>query len=226
MRRRRLRPRLRSNLEASEAECKTPTVSDLRIRTLRLGIRVLRPVVIRARSFLSRRKRIAGFAQRLLRRFPRLQDALLELVRGDPRGRYEMWVVAYDTLDDADLAPMGEEQLGFPEPPLLSLVVPIAHVDTIEDLPAELTAPVFNVVRRMSAAVQRALGADGSFVAVNTRVSQSVPHLHVHVVPRARNDGLFSPRPIWKRRAYAGEQEAAEYAEKIRIAYAVAATDR
>ena len=106
------------------------------------------------------------------------------------------------------------------------LVVPIAHVDTIEDLPAELTAPVFNVVRRMSAAVQRALGADGSFVAVNTRVSQSVPHLHVHVVPRARNDGLFSPRPIWKRRAYAGEQEAAEYAEKIRIAYAVAATDR
>lgn len=106
------------------------------------------------------------------------------------------------------------------------LVIPIAHVDALDGLPAELTAPVFDVVRRMSVAVQRALGADGSFVAVNTRVSQSVPHLHVHVVPRTGNDGLFSPRPIWKRRAYAGEREAAEYAEKIRIAYAVVAADR
>jgi histidine triad (HIT) family protein len=67
--------------------------------------------------------------------------------------------------------------------------------------------------------VQQALGADGSFVAVNTRVSQSVPHLHVHVVPRTEGDGLFSPRPIWKRRSYGSEAEAADYAARIRRAF-------
>ena len=100
------------------------------------------------------------------------------------------------------------------------LVVPITHVDTLDDLPAELVGPLFEVVRGMSIAVQRALGAGGSFVAVNTRMSQSVPHVHVHVVPRTEGDGLFSPRPIWKRRSYADAAETAEYAEKIRTAYA------
>lgn len=99
------------------------------------------------------------------------------------------------------------------------LVVPLVHVDTLDDLPVELVGPLFEVVRRMSVAVQRALGAGGSFVAVNTRLSQSVPHVHVHVVPRHPGDGLFSPRPIWKRRAYSGDAEAAEYAEKIAAAY-------
>jgi histidine triad (HIT) family protein len=106
------------------------------------------------------------------------------------------------------------------------LVVPVAHIDTFDDLPAELTGPLFEVVRRMSIAVQRGLGADGSFVAVNTRISQSVPHVHVHVVPRKAGDGLFSPRPIWKRRSYAGEAEAAEYAEKLRLAYRAVAAGR
>jgi histidine triad (HIT) family protein len=99
-----------------------------------------------------------------------------------------------------------------------TLVVPVDHVETLDDLAHDLIEPLFEVVRRTSIAVQRALGADGSFVAVNTRVSQSVPHLHVHVVPRKEGDGLFSPRPIWKRRSYASDAEAAEYAGRIRAA--------
>jgi histidine triad (HIT) family protein len=83
----------------------------------------------------------------------------------------------------------------------------------------DLIAPLFEVVRRTSVAVQHALGASGSFVAVNTRVSQSVPHLHVHVVPRTEGDGLFSPRPIWKRRSYGSAAEAADYAARIRRAF-------
>ena len=106
------------------------------------------------------------------------------------------------------------------------LVVPIVHADTLDDLAPELVGPLFEVVRRMSIAVQRALGADGSFVAINTRTSQSVPHVHVHVVPRSQGDGLFSPRPIWKRRSYADDAEAAEYARKLRAAYANVAADR
>ena len=106
------------------------------------------------------------------------------------------------------------------------LVVPVAHVDTLDDLPAELVGPLFEVVQRMSIAVQQALGAGGSFVAINTRMSQSVPHLHVHVVPRQQGDGLFSPRPIWKRRSYLSEAEAAEYTQKLRVAYAAVAGGR
>ena len=106
------------------------------------------------------------------------------------------------------------------------LVVPVAHVDTLDDLPPDRVGPLFEVVRRMSVAVQRALGAGGSFVAVNTRLSQSVPHLHVHVVPRREGDGLFSPRPIWKRRSYGGDAEAAEYGQKIKAAYEAVAAGR
>jgi histidine triad (HIT) family protein len=97
-----------------------------------------------------------------------------------------------------------------------TLVLPIEHVATLDDLPTELVGPLFDVVRRTSVAVQRALGADGSFVAANTRVSQSVAHVHVHVVPRTEGDGFFSPRPIWKRRSYRSDAEAAEYASRIR----------
>ena len=100
-----------------------------------------------------------------------------------------------------------------------TLVVPVAHTATLDDLGPELIAPLFDAVRRTSIAVQRALGADGSFVAINTRVSQSVPHLHVHVVPRNEGDGLFSPRLIWKRRSYASDAEAKEYATRIREAF-------
>lgn len=99
-----------------------------------------------------------------------------------------------------------------------TLVVPVAHVATLDDLPTELVGPLFDVVRRTSIAVQRALGADGSFVAANTRISQSVPHVHVHVVPRMEGDGFFSPRPIWKRQSYKSDADAADYAARIRAA--------
>ena len=106
------------------------------------------------------------------------------------------------------------------------LVVPLAHADTLDDLPPALVGPLFEVARRMSIAVQRGLDAGGSFLAINTRISQSVPHVHVHVVPRSQGDGLFSPRPIWRRRSYADDAEAAEYARKLRIAYADVAGGR
>jgi len=100
-----------------------------------------------------------------------------------------------------------------------TLVVTRAHIETLDDLSDALLGPLFGVVRRMSIAVQRGLGADGSFVATNTRISQSVPHVHVHVVPRRKGDGLFSPRPIWRRRSYESDAQAAEIAEKVRKAY-------
>jgi histidine triad (HIT) family protein len=100
------------------------------------------------------------------------------------------------------------------------LVMPLRHVETLDHLPDELLAPVLAAVRATSVAVQTALRAEGSFVATNTRVSQSVPHLHVHVVPRNKGDGLFSTRLIWQRKKYENDSEMAEIATKIRTAYA------
>jgi histidine triad (HIT) family protein len=97
--------------------------------------------------------------------------------------------------------------------------MPNAHIETLDDLPDDLLGPVFGAVRRTSIAVQKALAAEGSFVATNTRVSQSVPHLHIHVVPRNRGDGLFSTRLIWQRKKYESDREMAEIATKIRTAY-------
>ena len=102
------------------------------------------------------------------------------------------------------------------------LVMPVRHVETLDDLPDSLLAPVLAAVRRTSVAVQKALGAEGSFVATNTRVSQSVPHLHVHVVPRNKGDGLFSTRLIWQRKKYENDSEMADLATKIKTAYDLA----
>jgi len=101
-----------------------------------------------------------------------------------------------------------------------TLVVTAKHYDTLDDLPDEALAPLFRVVRRVSIAQQQALGAEGSLTLSNTRISQSVPHLHVHVVPRRKGDSLFSPgRTFWMRQRYkAGEAEA--IAEKLRSALA------
>ena len=96
------------------------------------------------------------------------------------------------------------------------LVVPRAHVETLADLPAEAVGPYFERVQRIASAVQDGLGADGSFVALNNVVSQSVPHLHVHVVPRRRKDGLRGF--FWPRVRYADDGEMAEYASRIRDA--------
>ena len=102
------------------------------------------------------------------------------------------------------------------------LVMPLQHVETFDDLPDELLVPVFGQVRQTSIAVQKAMKAEGSFVATNTRVSQSVPHLHIHVVPRNKGDGLFSTRLIWQRKKYETDAQAAEVAAKIRGAYELA----
>lgn len=95
------------------------------------------------------------------------------------------------------------------------LVIPVRHVDTIVDLPSELVGPLFGTAQRVAGAMGAALGADGSFVAVNNVVSQSVPHLHVHVVPRSKGDGLRGF--FWPRTRYA-EGEAEEYAMRLREA--------
>jgi histidine triad (HIT) family protein len=94
------------------------------------------------------------------------------------------------------------------------LLVPRQHVETLGDLPAELLTPLFETVQRVSRAVVPAYDAHGSFVAANNVVSQSVPHLHVHVVPRRRKDGLRGF--FWPRTKYADDDEAAEYAAKLR----------
>jgi len=101
-----------------------------------------------------------------------------------------------------------------------TLIVPARHYDTLYDMPQREVPPLFLLARRLSIAFRTALGADGSFIAVNTRISQSVPHVHVHVVPRRKGDGLFSPgRGTWVRRRYAGG-EAEQIAEKLRAALA------
>lgn len=98
------------------------------------------------------------------------------------------------------------------------LVVPKTHVGTLVDLPSELLPVLMGAAQRLSGAVVDGLGAQGSFVAVNNVVSQSVPHLHVHVVPRTKGDGLRGF--FWPRTRYASDQEAAEYADAIATALA------
>jgi len=96
------------------------------------------------------------------------------------------------------------------------LVVPRAHVPTFTDLPAVALAPYFAVVQRLARAVEVGLGADGTFVAMNNKVSQSVAHLHTHVVPRRRKDGLRGF--FWPRVPYASDEERDEFAARIRSA--------
>ena len=98
------------------------------------------------------------------------------------------------------------------------LLVSRSHFETLSDLPKELVAPVFENVQLLARAVEIALGAEGSFVALNNRVSQSVPHLHVHVVPRKRKDGLKGF--FWPRTKYGNEAQILEVQEAIRSAIA------
>lgn len=96
------------------------------------------------------------------------------------------------------------------------LVVPRPHVETLLDLPGSDLGPYFQQVQRVAEAMEIGLGAKGSFVAVNNRVSQSVPHLHTHVVPRTKGDGLRGF--FWPRTKYTGDDEAAEYRDRIAAA--------
>jgi histidine triad (HIT) family protein len=94
------------------------------------------------------------------------------------------------------------------------LAVPREHVVTLPDLPVAQIEPFFRGVQRLAAAVEHGLDADGSFVAMNNRVSQSVAHLHAHVVPRRTKDGLRGF--FWPRSKYASAEEAEAIAARIR----------
>ncbi len=96
------------------------------------------------------------------------------------------------------------------------LVLPREHAETLADLPARSVGPFFLHVQRISAVMPSALGCQGTFVAANNVVSQSVPHLHVHVVPRTKGDGLRGF--FWPRGRYASDEEAEEYAGRLRAA--------
>jgi len=96
------------------------------------------------------------------------------------------------------------------------LLVPREHVVTLPDLPAALRDPFLAAGQRLAAAMVEALGAQGSFVAMNNTVSQSVPHLHLHVVPRTKGDGLRGF--FWPRTKYADDAEVAQYADRVRTA--------
>jgi histidine triad (HIT) family protein len=93
------------------------------------------------------------------------------------------------------------------------LVVPREHVVTLGDLPALQLAPYFGFVQRLAVAVEVGLGAGGTFVANNNRISQSVAHLHFHIVPRVKGDGLRGF--FWPRSKYQDDAEAAQYAKRI-----------
>ena len=98
------------------------------------------------------------------------------------------------------------------------LLVPRNHFGTLSDLPADLVGPFFKNAQLLARAVELAVNAEGSFVAMNNRVSQSVPHLHVHIVPRRKKDGLKGF--FWPRSKYANDPEISEVQQAIQSAIA------
>jgi histidine triad (HIT) family protein len=120
---------------------------------------------------------------------------------------------AHVVLDEPDL-------LGFLDThPLFAghtLVIPRRHVGTIAELPPDLLGPLLEAGRRVAAAQRTALACDGTFFALNDVISQSVPHVHLHVVPRRRKDGLRGF--LWPRTRYATTDEADEVATRLRDA--------
>jgi histidine triad (HIT) family protein len=96
------------------------------------------------------------------------------------------------------------------------LLIPRSHFETIQDLPQSLVAPLFANVRTLAAAIELGMQAEGTFIAANNRISQSVPHFHVHVVPRRKGDGLKGF--FWPRRKYGSAEEVAAVLNAIRAA--------
>jgi histidine triad (HIT) family protein len=127
------------------------------------------------------------------------------IVSGDEAGH-----VVFE--DEASLAFLDHRPL-FPGH---SLLVPREHHETIWDLPDDLLAALFSNARLLSSAIRSAMDAQGAFIALNNVVSQSVPHVHVHLVPRNRKDGLRGF--FWPRHKYESEDHARRTAEAIRTA--------
>lgn len=98
------------------------------------------------------------------------------------------------------------------------LLIPRAHVATLPDADDATAQALMIAARDICAALPPALGCDGSFMAVNNVVSQSVPHLHIHLVPRTRGDRLFSQNLVWRRVRYGSDAKMAETATRIREA--------
>ena len=99
-----------------------------------------------------------------------------------------------------------------------SLLVPKNHYETLNDLPAELIEPLFTNARLMARAVEQAMKAEGTFIAINNRISQVVPHLHIHIVPRRKKDGLKGF--FWPRNPYKDEAELLKTRKAIQKAVA------
>lgn len=95
-----------------------------------------------------------------------------------------------------------------------TLLVPKDHHETLADLPHELIEPLFASGQLLARGVEEALGAEGTFVAINNRVSQTVPHLHVHIVPRRKGDGLRGF--FWPRQKYKDAEEIEKFRKSIR----------
>jgi histidine triad (HIT) family protein len=98
------------------------------------------------------------------------------------------------------------------------LVIPKSHLETIHDLPDSLLAPFFSTVKLLASAIERAMQAQGTFIAANNRISQSVPHFHVHVVPRKKGDGLKGF--FWPRGKYKSPEEITAVRNALRAAIA------
>ena len=96
------------------------------------------------------------------------------------------------------------------------LLLPKRHYEVLTDLPGEMLQPLFKNAQLLARAVETAMQAEGSFVAINNRVSQSVPHLHIHVVPRRKKDGLRGF--FWPRQSYTSPEEAHETQARIQSA--------
>jgi histidine triad (HIT) family protein len=139
------------------------------------------------------------------------------MAKGDPNCRF-CQIVAGD--ESAHVVFEDERTIAFldnrPLFPGHSLLVPRDHHETLADLPDDLVGPLFGNARLLSVAVPKAMRKPGSFVALNNLVSQSVPHLHVHVVPRNRKDGLRGF--FWPRSKYESEDQMREVAERVRKA--------
>jgi histidine triad (HIT) family protein len=125
------------------------------------------------------------------------------------RGEHDAYIVLEDdqTVAFLDTRPL------FPGHCLL---IPRTHYGTLSDLPADLIPQLFSNAQILSRAVEQGLDAEGSFVAINNRVSQSVPHLHVHVVPRRKKDGLKGF--FWPRNPYRDEEEMRSVQQALRSA--------
>ncbi len=95
-----------------------------------------------------------------------------------------------------------------------TLLVPKTHAQTLTDLPEDLTGSLFVNARMMTLAVERAMAAEGSFLGINNRISQSVPHLHIHIVPRRKKDGLRGF--FWPRKPYSDDAHLTQTADAIR----------